>query len=758
MEIAPNPSPNTNGNCAFTSQEYAQFFQLSLEMLCIAGFDGYFKEINPAWEKNLGWTTEELLAVPFIEFVHPEDRDRTLQETQKIVQLGHETIYFENRYRCKNGTYKWLCWNSAVSADQQYIYAVARDITEQKVTETALRDQEEFLRSIYESVESAIFVIEVDREEEFRYLSWNASAGRSVKINLQDAVGKTPEEVFGAEKGAKLREHYCECVKTGTPTRSEEKFYVGTQENWMLATLNPVRDLDGRICRLIGTATNITDRKRAEIALQNSETRYREVAQRESIVNRLASQIRESLNLDKILTTAVYEIHRFLGVERCSFSWYIPDENPPIWEVVKEATHPYMPSLIGRYCAETISAATQQALDGQILCIDEVNAYSEPKFREFLSSLGYVSVLLIPIRTRSDGTTRSAIGDRVGVLICGYFSEIHPWTDSEVELLQAVVDQLAIAINQAELYSKTRKAANTAQQKAQELEDTLKELQRTQGQLIQSEKMSSLGQLVAGVAHEINNPVNFIYGNLLHATQYTKDILNLLHLYQEEYPNPTPTILEEINAIELDYLVEDLPKLLSSMKTGAERIREIVKSLRNFSRLDEAEMKEVDIHEGIDSTLLILHHRFKAKSDHSKINIIKEYGALPLVECYPGQLNQVFMNLLSNAIDAIESLPSKCASSEIKTQPGLIQIQTHRIDETNIRVMITDNGSGMSESVRERIFDPFFTTKPIGQGTGLGLSISYSIITNKHGGELNCVSTPNEGTTFILEIPIRQCK
>ncbi|MBE9053697.1 PAS domain-containing protein [Nostocales cyanobacterium LEGE 11386] len=309
-----------------------------------------------------------------------------------------------------------------------------------------------------------------------------------------------------------------------------------------------------------------------------------------------------------------------------------------------------------------------------------------------------------------------------------------------------------------------RKAAEEAlrqsevqfRQQAQQLEETLKELQRTQTQMIQSEKMSSLGQLVAGVAHEINNPVNFIYGNITPANDYIHDLLKLINLYQEHYPQPVPAIQEEIEVIDLEFLMQDLPKLLSSMKMGAERIRQIVLSLRNFSRLDEAEYKAVDIHEGIDSTLLILENRLKSKPEHLGIEVIKEYGKLPLIECYAGQLNQVFMNILTNAIDALEERDQQRTWQQIKDSPRTIIIRTQMLNQHQISITISDNGLGIPEKIKQLIFDPFFTTKPIGKGTGMGMSISYQIITKNHGGNLYYISYPGQGTEFVIEIPLKQ--
>ncbi|MEG3939830.1 ATP-binding protein [Microcoleus sp. S36b_A3] len=304
-----------------------------------------------------------------------------------------------------------------------------------------------------------------------------------------------------------------------------------------------------------------------------------------------------------------------------------------------------------------------------------------------------------------------------------------------------------------------RSSEEKEHQKALALEHSFKELQEMQLQLIQSEKMSSLGQLVAGVAHEINNPVNFIYGNVSYAKDYIKELIYLLNLYQQHYPQPKAEILKAIEDGELSFIMDDLPKLLSSLQLGIDRIRMIVQSLRNFSRLDETEIKSVDIHEGIDSSLMILQHRLKARSDRPAINVIKEYDVLPLLTCYAGQLNQVFLNLLANAIDALEERVSKEKGTVfwpqilIRTEvlPGTSQDNISL--DSGIRVTIADNGAGMTEKVRSKLFTPFFTTKPIGKGTGMGLSISKKILLEKHCGQLQCISTPEQGTQFIIEMP-----
>ncbi|MBD1924539.1 AAA family ATPase [Microcoleus sp. FACHB-831] len=377
-------------------------------------------------------------------------------------------------------------------------------------------------------------------------------------------------------------------------------------------------------------------------------------------------------------------------------------------------------------------------------------------------------------------------GNLIGILYLENNLLSGAFTVERVELLKVLSSQLAISLKNALLYANLEVTTENLQeakeqlenysrnlerkveertlelkeknsllkQQATELEKALLELKQTQTQLIQTEKMSSLGQLVAGVAHEINNPVNFIYGNLIHTQEYFQDLLNLLRLYQQEFPNSTPKIQAEAENIELDFLISDLPKMLDSMSIGTERIRQIVLSLRNFSRLDEAEMKQVDIHEGIDSALLLLHNRLKVKPDQAEIKVIKEYGSLPLVACYAGQLNQAFMNMLANAIDVLEDASKRHRARDISFSP-YIRIHTCVLDDNQVEIRIADNGSGMKEEVRQKIFDPFFTTKPVGKGTGMGLAITYQIVVDKHGGELTCISAPGQGAEFVIKIPLQ---
>ena len=449
------------------AEERDRFFDLSLDLLVIVGVDGYFKRVNPAVTRLLGYDSAEVIDRQLIDFVHPEDRAATIAIVSELSQ-GKQIREFENRYRCKDGSYKWLCWRGVTVASAGLIYAVAHDITDRKQTELTLK--------------------KLNEELEIRVAERTAELGYTNSILLEE----------------------------------------------------------------------IGDRKRASSALRASEARL---------------------------------------------------------------------------------------------------------------------------------------------------------------------------IEQKE-----------------QLQKTLEELQQAQVRLVNSEKMSSLGQLVAGVAHEIKNPVGFIYGNLFDVKGYVQDLLNHLRLYQQHYPNPAREIIDNATEIDVEFIATDLLKMISSMNMGTERIQQISKSLRIFSRSDKSSKTPFNIHEGIDSTLLILKHRLNATKKRPEIKLIQEYGELPLVECYPGQLNQVFMNLLANAIDALEE--------DNNQRQGIIRIRTEVIDDNWVAIKIADNGPGMTQEVQQQIFDALFTTKPVGKGTGLGLSISYSIVVEKHCGKLSCNSAPGQGTEFAISIPI----
>lgn len=481
------------------------------------------------------------------------------------------------------------------------------------------------------------------------------------------------------------------------------------------------------------------------IAIQQSELYEQAQAQakREQALNQVTQAIRRSLDLETIFSTATHEIEKLLQVDCTQIMQYLPKRK--LWVSVAECCKGLDSAVdIGLEIPDENNEIANRLKRLEVVRIDDTNSFEGRIHRDTAHKFPG-AWLLVPLHFNS------SVWGALGLMM-----DVGPyhWQDSEVELICEVADQLAIALQQAELYHQSCIATATALTQAQQLEKALQELQRTQAQLVQSEKMSSLGQLVAGVAHEINNPVSFIYGNLVHAGGYTQDLLGLIQLYQKQYPVPSLDIQSEIEAMDLDFLIEDLPKLLDSMKIGAERICEIVSSLRNFSRIAEAERKAVDIHEGLDSTLVILRNRLKAQGDNPGIQIIKDYGNLPKVECYAGQLNQVFMNLLTNAIDAIDEQTRTL--EQIQANPSTIRVRTELLNDHQVAIRIVDNGPGMTEQVKARLFDPFFTTKPVGTGTGLGLSISYQIVVERHGGQLLCFSELGQGTEFIIQIPLSQ--
>lgn len=979
------PEPQNHGVA------WEEIVNLSPNLICLANVEGYFTHVNPAWENLLGWSCAELQSTPFMEFVHPDDVERTLALVQSI-QTGKPCISFENRYRCKDGSYVWLAWTAAMIKSQGYIYALARDIRDRKRTEaarqrmeSALRRSEQRYQALADTAPVGIFHSNLDRQciyanqqlcilmglnltaiagedwmasihpedrhrveqewqqaqaerqcfqSEYRFLRPDGSV-RWVYTQVQNVVDLatnqigsyvgTCTDVTERKQAEAELQRYKQAVDsasdaisltdvTGQVLYMNEAFkalyecpdlatlaaqgglaslfidpttiqglltHVTSGQVWsheveqrslrgdfIQASLraNGIRGERGDIVGLVAIAMDIRDRKQAEAALKESEatnkailtaipdlmfrlngqgqylghistnefqdlipphtditgedirdwmpsdiahrhyhygqralatgqmqiyeqevhfdddhTQYEEVrvvsnspdellyivrdisdrkrieaslldfanrlqsqVEREQFLNRLSVEIRSSLEQSPeiLIGRALDAVRDLFQIDRTHFAWYMTDVAEPYWDVFAESVGEGLPDFRGHYLASQVGPMAEILLRLEVICIDDASEITDPIYREFIENLTYQSVLVVPLEVEPG---------KIGVMVCSHSATVRPWKAAEVELVKAVLNQLAIATTQATLYAQS-------QARAEELRQTLDELNRTQSQLIQTEKMSSLGQLVAGVAHEINNPVNFIYGNVDHARDYINDLLGLIALYQQHYPDPKMIIADEIDAIDLPFLLDDLPKMLQSMRIGAERIKEIVASLRTFSRMDESEMKAVDIHDGIESTLMILHNRLKSKPHSKGIQVIRKYGDLPKVECYAGQLNQVFMNILSNAIDALlEEENQQDEGTDPIDIESWIEIETHLSNNgEQVAIHIRDNGAGIDPAHQARLFDPFFTTKEIGKGTGLGLAISYQIVTEKHGGQLLCASTLGEGTEFTIQIPCRQ--
>ncbi|MDZ7959284.1 MAG: GAF domain-containing protein [Aulosira sp. DedQUE10] len=466
--------------------------------------------------------------------------------------------------------------------------------------------------------------------------------------------------------------------------------------------------------------------------------RERKATEREKALAATVKEIRQSLNLDTIFATSTQEVQRLLELDRATIYRFQLDQTVEF--VAESLVHDWtadrevVPLIIKAYLQQIKGT---DYLNSKILVIKDI--YNTEDYTSQIS-------LLQPIEARAYMIVPIFQGDTLWGLLAVYQNtKPRDWQKDEIDLLVHIANQLGVGIQQAELLEQT-------QRQKEELKQTLTELQEAQTQLIQSEKMAGLGQLVAGVAHEINNPINFIYGNITHVTDYTENLLQLLHIYQKNYPNPKAEVKQQAAELDLDFIAKDLPKILNSMNVGAERISELVLSLRSFARLDEADMKPVNIHEGIDSTLMILQHRLKPQTDGITIEIVKKYCELSQVECYAAQMNQVFMNIISNAIDALEDV--------VKVKKTLehpqICIQTEVVNKNLIQIRIVDNGCGIPDNMRSRIFDPFFTTKEPGKGTGVGLYISYQIVVEKHGGEIQCFSEPGKGSEFRIQIPIKR--
>lgn len=706
---------------------------------------------------HMNWTTESssllgAIALSFcdtfesyLQSVYPSDRPLLERATNQAFATGQD-YHLEYRLLLGDGSIRWIGERGGLWRDPDGLVlglmGTVVDITERKNANAALKASEERYRTLLNNIPGAVYRCRADKD--WTLLFQSDAITELTGYPLDHPIHQEDWRLIHPDDWQRVNQEITAAIAACQRFELEYRIcHADGGIRWVQDTGQPIADVTGTVQLIDGVLTDITRRKESEARFRDSEARFRDIAQREALINRISTQIRESLELGPILQATVQAVRQQLATDRAVVYRFDDDWMGEV--VVEDVAEPWN-SILGKAGGDSCFPDGYAAYyeSGRVKAIDDIHAAGlNGCHLQYLENLQVRASLIVPILLQKK---------LWGLLIAHECRDRRHWTGSEIELLIALAGQAGLAIGQADLYHRATENATRAQQQAKDLENMLGELQNTQAQLVQTEKMSSLGQLVAGVAHEINNPVSFIDGNINHASEYAQDLLKLVEQYQCTYPTPPPEVANLINGIDLEFLTGDFPKLLESMRIGAERIKSIVTSLRTFSRMDEAEIKAVNIHDGLDSTVMILQHRLKANGDRPEIQLQRFYGELPPVECFAGQLNQVFMNLLSNAIDALEEQ----IEANNQAQPPIITIKTGIWSANQIRITIADNGPGIPEAVSGRIFEPFYTTKPIGKGTGIGLSISYQIVTERHHGILEFETQLNQGTAFHILIPQTQ--
>jgi len=680
-----------------SENRYRLLVETSQDLIWSCDRQGCFSFVNKAAHTILGYAPEEMIGRPFSDFLAPGQAEQDREAFRKVVS-GLPVQNHESVYLTKDGQPVTLLFSAVALHDDQGNLLGTTGTARDITREKQMQQERSRLIAILEASPDLISTATPEGKILYRNRAAYQFAGLTEENWLQETTIEEAHPDWAVQKI--FQEGIPAAMRNGSWIGETAVLTVDGEEIPVSQLIIAHKNSEGQVDYLSTVIRDIREFRQAEAALRESEERFRLVAEQTG-----------QLIYDYDFTTGDI---RWAGAI-AQMTGNTPEEfqqvNVEAWE---QRIHP---------------SDRQQAVKALEKAIRERLRY-HVEYRFAQADGSYIFV------------------EDHGALLQNKAGEVYRLVGIMNDITERKQAQLELERSEA-----------TLRQRSEELQEALQQLQRTQSQMIQAEKMSSLGQLVAGVAHEINNPVNFIYGNLSHASSYTQDLLGLLALYQKHYPEPHSEIQDEADAIDLPFVLQDLPKLIASIRVGAERIQKIVASLRTFSRMDEAEFKSVDIHDGIDSTLMILQNRLKAKSDRPEIRVVKEYGNLPHVECYAGQLNQVFMNLLSNAIDALEEAIAQPNSPfQDKTRKPSIQIRTDLLNGQWVLIRISDNGPGIPEAVRQRLFDPFFTTKPVGKGTGMGLSISYQIVTERHRGTLECHSEPGNGAEFVVKIPLKQSK